>query len=153
MPGIPDTIGPAGSRHFWFGLAWQGEIFNCLPLVVLLPGSVRHRPDRGLTSSPPVWTCHRCPPPPLHVDRSAGVPLVVLLTRRHLPWIRSVASFTTVQVCAAEPLHVQMTILVPFAVLLPLSSRHLPPRFRRTGPVGPLSGAAVTVQVNDADPD
>src|SRR5215468_197512 len=83
---------------------------------------------------------------------SAGVPLVALLTRRHLPWIRSVSSCTTVHFCAAVPLQVQMSTLVPFAVLLPLSSRHLPPRFRRSGPAGPLLGAGVTVQVNAADP-
>src|SRR5215471_12316447 len=83
---------------------------------------------------------------------SAGVPLAALLTRRHLPWIRSVSSFTTVHFCAAEPLQVQMTTLVPFAVLLPLSSRHLPPRLRRSGPAGPLLDAAVTVQLKAADP-
>src|SRR5215471_9048652 len=152
LPGIPDATGPAGSSHFWLEFPRQDEIVSCLPLAVLLPGSVRHRPDRGLTSSPPVCSCHRCAVLPLQVYRSAGVPLAALLTRRHLPWIRSVSSCTTVHFCAAEPLQVQMTTLVPFAVLLPLSSRHLPPRFRRTGPAGPLPRAAVTVQVNGADP-
>src|SRR5437016_5731958 len=152
LPGIPDTIGPAGSSHFWFAPPWQDKIFSCLPFVVLLPGSVRHRWDRGLTSCPPVWSCHRCAVLPLQVYRSTRVPMVALRTRRHLPWIRIVSSFTAVHLCEAEPLQVQMATLVPLAVLLPLSSRHLPPRFRRTGPVGPLFGAAVTVQVNDADP-
>src|SRR6266487_3214926 len=114
LPGISDTIGPAGRSHFWFAPPRQDRIFSCLPFVVLLPGSVRHRWDRGLTSCPPVWSCHRCAVLPLQVYRSTSVPLL--------------------------------------ALLLPLSSRHLPPRFRRTGPVGPLFGAAVTIQVNDADP-
>src|SRR5258708_18954882 len=41
---------------------------------------------------------------------------------------------------------------VPSVDRLPASVRHLPPRLSRTCPVGPASGAAVTVQVNEVEP-
>ncbi len=61
-------------------------------------------------------------------------------------------SCARVQFWAAVLLHAQMSILFPLVVRLALSSRHLPPRSSRTGPVGPVPGAGLTVQVNGAVP-
>jgi hypothetical protein len=72
---------------------------------------------------------------------------------RHLPWIRSVRSCTTVHCCEAPPLHVPMFTAVPSAVPFPASFRHLPPTSKRTGPVGPWPGAAATVHPYATEPE
>ena len=46
-----------GSVHFWLAPPLQSQISNCVPSVVLLPGSSRHRPDCGFTSEPFDWAC------------------------------------------------------------------------------------------------
>ena len=61
---------------------------------VLPPGSVRHRPEVGLTSSPLDWCVQFWAAVPLHGYQSTLVPLVVpaLTTSRQPPWTRSVLS-------------------------------------------------------------
>ena len=50
-------------------------------------------------------------------------------------------------------MHAPMFTGVPLAVRFPASFRHLPRTSKRTGPVGPWSGAAATVQPNAAEPE
>src|SRR6266851_950411 len=153
--GICETTGPAGSVHFSALAAVHDQISTGVPLAVLEPGSSRHMAETGLTSSAVVPTRHCWLAAPEQVSSTAFDPCAVAdpATDRHLPLIRSVWSWTTVHCWDLRPLmHDQIWIVVPFALLSPLSSRHFPARFRCTGPVGPVPGAAVTAQVNEADP-
>src|SRR5213075_1027627 len=109
--------------------------------LVALPGSVRHRPDSGLTRFFVVaFQVHCCAPEPLHVHSWTrllfAVPL--WLTSRHLPRAWREPSPGTVHACAPVPLHVHTWTFVPSAVPLLLTSRQkLPAIDDFTGPVGP----------------
>ena len=62
--------------HCWFEPPLQSQISSWVPLVVLNPGSSRHRPDTGFTSIP--FTGSHCwLAPPLQVQSSTSVPLAV----------------------------------------------------------------------------
>src|ERR1700730_4372849 len=155
LPGICDTTGPAGSVHFWFARPVHDQTCAATPLAALEPVSSRHRPETGSTRSAAVPARHCWLVAPEQVCSTIFEPFAVPdpATDRHLLWIRSVWSWAMVQFWELPPLHDQIWIFVPSALLLPVSSRHFPARSRCTGPVGPMPGAAVTVQGNEADPE
>src|SRR5258708_30390378 len=94
---------------------------SCVPSVVLEPGSSRHMPEAGLTSSllPSAFHCWLAPP--LHDHHSISVPLVYLAPVMSMqpPSMVSVPLLFTVQFCAAVlPSHAHICTLLP---LLPLA--------------------------------
>src|ERR1700722_7196725 len=102
-----------------------------VPSVVLEPGSSRHMPEVGLTSSP-LSASHCWLAPPLHVHHSISVPSVYLapVMSRQPPSMVRVPLLLTVQFCAPvlpSQAHI-CTLLpsVPLALLLS-TQRGLPP--------------------------
>ena len=83
---------PAGGVHSWLAAPVQVSMSSRAP--VLPPGSVRHRPELVLTSSPLAWCAQFCAPVPLQGYHWTVVPLVVpaLVTSRQPPWTRTVPS-------------------------------------------------------------
>src|SRR6202044_705522 len=91
-PPPPPPPLPVGRVHFCCAEAVQVSMSSRAP--VLPPGSVRHSPEDGLTSSPLDWCVQSWAAVPLHGYQSTSVPLVVpaLTTSRQPPWVRSVPS-------------------------------------------------------------
>ena len=96
---VPQLLGtgpplplPVGRVHCWSAASVQVSMSSRAP--VLPPGSVRHKPELGLTSSPLDWWVQPWAAVPLHGYQSTSVPLVVpaLTTSRQPPWVRSVPS-------------------------------------------------------------
>src|SRR5262249_41381949 len=83
---------PGGPVHNCWAEPVQVSMSSRAP--VLAPGSVRHRPEFGLTSSPLAWWVQFCAAVPLHGYQSTLVPLVVpaAATSRQPPCTRSVLS-------------------------------------------------------------
>src|ERR1039457_4802646 len=83
---------PLGTVHFCWAESVQVSMSS--RELVLPPGSVRHRPELGLTSSPLAWWAQPWAALPLQGYQSTLVPLVVpaLTTSRQPPWVRSVLS-------------------------------------------------------------
>src|SRR6202035_3140928 len=94
--------------------------------VVLNPGSSRHLPETGFTSSP--FTASHCWfAPPLQVHSSIRAPLAVLppVMSRHLPLIPTVPLDAIVHVCAATLLpQFHICTFVPSTAEPPLASAH-----------------------------
>jgi len=114
---------------------------SCVPSVVLEPGSSRHIPEVGLTSSP-LSASHCWLAPPLHVHHSISVPSVYLAPVMSMqpPSIVSVPLLLTVQFCAAVlPSQAHICALlpsVPLALLLSTQSELSSPA--KIVPVAPL---------------
>src|SRR5258708_1215376 len=106
--------------------------FSWIPLVMLPPGSARHRPDRGFVSMTPPPSAirrHCCAPVPLQVYRFTSVPLAVppWRTFRHLLWMPTVPLVFVVQIWELHVfLHAYMSISLPLVVRFPLSCTHMP---------------------------
>src|ERR1700733_2679724 len=100
---VPPPL-PVGSVHCWSVAPVQVSMSSLDP--VLPPGSVRHSPELGLTSSPLDWCVQPCAAVPLHGYQSTSVPLVVPAdtTSRQPPWARTVPSVYGDHCCPAEPL-------------------------------------------------
>ncbi len=88
----PPPPPPAGSVHCWLAAPVQVSMSSREP--ALPPGSVRHRPEFGLTNSPLAWCVQPWALVPLQGYQSTLVPLVVpaLTTSRQPPWTRTVLS-------------------------------------------------------------
>src|SRR5271155_3903093 len=112
--------------HFWLVPPLQVHRSSWVPLAVLEPGSSRHLPEAGLTSSP-LLACHCWLAPPLHCHSSIKVPLAVLapVMSRHLPKTCTFPLDATVHDWLAPPSQSQTWIFAPLAVDLALSSTHL----------------------------
>src|SRR5262252_1116431 len=81
--------GAAGSGQLWWALPSQAEIWSWVPLLVLPPGSSRHRFAAWFTRMfPGPWVQTWVPEPP-QVPRTAAVPGAVppLAVSRHRPLI------------------------------------------------------------------
>src|SRR5579875_1585396 len=91
-PPPPPPPLPVGSVHCWSLAPVQVSMSS--RTAVLPPGSVRHRPEFGLTSSPLDSCVQSWAAVPLHAYQSTSVPLVVpaLTTSRQPPWVRRVPS-------------------------------------------------------------
>ena len=91
-PPPPPPPLPVGSVQSCWAEPVQVSMSSRAP--VLPPGSVRHSPELGLTSSPLDWCVQCWAAVPLHGYQSTLVPLVVpaLTTSRQPPWVRSVPS-------------------------------------------------------------
>src|ERR1022692_4182411 len=90
-----------GTDHCWLLPPLQVQRSSWVPCVVLNPGSSRHLPETGFTSSP--FTASHCwLAPPLHVHSSMRAPLAVLppVMSRQLPLIPTVPLDSIVQFCA-----------------------------------------------------
>src|SRR5262249_44547931 len=123
LPAIPDAIGPVtapGSVHCWLLPAEQSKMTTWAPLVEP-PGSVRQRPDSGLTSVLfDALKVHFWAPVPLQ-PHSCTIELFAVplwLTSRQWPRICTLWSAEIVTDCAPVPLHVQIWILLPLAMPL-----------------------------------
>ncbi len=83
---------PVGSFHCCWTESVHVSISSREP--VLPPGSVRHNPELGFTTSPLDWYVQPCAAVPLHGYQSTLVPLVLpaLTTSRQPPCVRSVPS-------------------------------------------------------------
>src|SRR6266536_899443 len=81
------VVGPAGRGHCWLAAPLQSQIWSWVPLLVLLAGSSRQRPDGGLTRAPLDCNRQTWAPVPLQSHSWIGVPLAVLAARTspHLP--------------------------------------------------------------------
>src|ERR1017187_10498752 len=92
LPPPPPPPLPDGRVHSCWAEPVQVSMSRRAP--VLPPGSVRHRPELGLTSSPLAWWVQPCAALPLHGYQSTLVPLAVpaLTTSRQPPWVRRVLS-------------------------------------------------------------
>src|ERR1700759_3585944 len=92
VPPPPPPPVPLGVDH----CCWAEPVHVSMSsrALVLPPGSVRHRPELGLTSSPLAWFVQFWAVVPLHGYQSTLVPLVVpaLTTSKQPPWTRSVPS-------------------------------------------------------------
>src|ERR1035437_4839130 len=91
-PPPPPPPLPVGRVHSCWAEPAQVSMSSRAP--VLPPGSVRHRPELGLTSSPLDWWVQPWAAVPLQGYQSTSVPLVVpaLTTSRQPPSVRSVPS-------------------------------------------------------------
>src|ERR1035438_10507178 len=91
-PPPPPPPLPLGRVHFCCAESVQVSMSSREP--VFAPGSVRHRPELGLTSSPLDWWVQPWAAVPLQGYQSTLVPLVVpaLTTSRQPPSVRSVPS-------------------------------------------------------------
>src|SRR6266702_3621764 len=119
---------------------------SCVPAAVLKPGSSRHMPEVGLTSSllPSAFHCWLAPP--LQVHHSMSVPLVYLapVMSRQPPSIVTVPLVAAVQFCAPVlPSQFHICTLLPLvaaALLLSMQTEPLSPA--AVIPVVPSAGAA-----------
>src|SRR5215469_7851726 len=143
FPAIPDVSGPAGSVHCWlalgvfalpvaFGLAWQTAATARTPFRV--PVSARHRPLLRFFSTAFEPSCHRWPLVHEIIARAAGaVELAAFVAARHSPPVRTVPSGAIVHRSPTAGPQVSIAMLVALR-----SARHLPSRYSRICPVGPL---------------
>src|ERR1700735_1481508 len=100
-------------------------MISCVPSSVLEPGSSRHMPEVGLTSSLVPSASHCWLAPPLHGHHSTSVPSVYLapVMSRQSPSMVSVPLLLTVQFCAAVlPSHAHICTLLPSVALALLLS-------------------------------
>src|SRR3984957_2646771 len=146
-----------GSAHCSGELARQPPIVGTVPLRLLDPGSVAHRPDAGLASSPLLPCAHRWRVLPSQPASTSCLPLEAPLPAmvRQRPLARIVLSLATVQRSAAPEAQGSSSTWVPLAVRLPGSCRHLPangrwiwPRPPVSGSVPPLFAAGLTTSLN-----
>src|SRR5260221_8439685 len=125
---------PVGSFHCWSAASVQVSMSRRAP--VLPPGSVRHRPEFGLSSSPLAWWVQPCAALALQGYQSTLVPLVfpAATTSRQPPWARRVLSVYGDHCWPALPLHAP----TPIGLLATFSefwlARHRP-LIPLTGPV------------------
>src|SRR6266581_4761695 len=135
------SLAHQGRCHCWLLPPLQVHSTSWVPLVVLNPGSSRHLPEAGLTSSP-FTACHCWLAPPLQVHHSMRVPLAVLAPVMSMqpPSICRVPLLATVQFCAAVlPSQSHICTLLPGVPLPLLLSTQLAPLSPATiGPVAPL---------------
>lgn len=118
------------------------QICNCVPAVVLEPGSSRHNAETEFTNEPFAPGCHCCADEPLQPDHTIFVPDGVPPpeTVMHPPKTRKLPSGSTVHCCAPVPLQLQIWIGFPFVVAALLSSTHkLDDTADTMGPVGGLA--------------
>src|SRR5512142_2146963 len=112
--GASAALGPGGassaqgSVQRWLAPPLQSQRISWVPLVELLLGTSRQRPDCGFRR-PPLYACHCWLVPPVQSQSSMGALLAVLppVTSRHLPRARRVPSAATVHCWLAPPLQLQ----------------------------------------------
>ncbi len=122
---VPPPL-PAGRVHCWSALSAQVSMSSLA--VVLPPGSVRHRPELGFTSSPLDWCVQPCALVPLQGYQSTSVPLVVpaLTTSRQPPWTRTVLSLYGDHCSPGSPSQVLSPIGLPSVLSTFSLTRHCP---------------------------
>src|SRR6516165_6994162 len=116
-----------GSGQASWMLPSQAAIWSGVLLVVLPPGSVRHRPDAWLTRLLPGPWLHTWVPVPVQVPRTTGVPGAIAPPEvsRHRPLIRMVPSGSMTQFCSASFWQVVSWKVVPAAEASHASSTHM----------------------------